>query len=131
MIFGFKNNKCKGNVYTTDEVDNLLAGKSGTGHTHADYKLKGDFAVITGEAILDQGNATVYLDLPEGFTANNCVVISCGRDYTGNGYVVGTLGVQVEMMAGLNTAQNKLQIIIFDNDLSSNTISYKIVLMKI
>lgn len=47
MIFGFKNNKCKGNVYTTDEVDNLLAGKSGTGHTHAEYKLNSDFNLQT------------------------------------------------------------------------------------
>lgn len=34
MIFGFKDNKCKGKVYTQEEIDNLLAAKSGTDHTH-------------------------------------------------------------------------------------------------
>ena len=33
-VNGFKENKCKEEVYTTEEVDGKLSGKSNTGHTH-------------------------------------------------------------------------------------------------
>ena len=65
MIFGFKDNKCKGKVYTQEEVDNLVAK----------YKVKGDFATITGTATFDE-NGTTTVNYPSGFTKTNCVVIS-------------------------------------------------------
>ena len=80
MIFGFKDNKCKGKVYTQDEVDNLLAS-----HTHAEYKVKGDFATIeTTVTMIDSdpdGTTENYavghtlVDYPEGFTKDNTRVI--------------------------------------------------------
>lgn len=86
-IFGFCENKGKHEVYTKEQTDNLLAGKANSVHTHDDryytetemkttlenYKLKGDFAVITGS--LDKGNDT-SISYPSGFTKDNCVVIA-------------------------------------------------------
>ena len=97
----------------------------------AQYKVKGDFAVVTGRITLDSGSSVVYADLPSGFTVENCVIISCGRDYTGNGFINGTIAVQTELMAGLNTLQKKLEIAAYDPNWSNNTVSYKIVLMKV
>lgn len=97
----------------------------------ADVVTKGDFAVVTGSVTLEGGSAAVRVDFPVGFTPSNSVIISCGRDYTGQGFVNGTLAVQTELMAGLNATQNKIEIVAYDPEASNDTVSYKIVLMKI
>ena len=151
-----KLNEILASYYTKEEVENInntfetsinnLAGrtdlletKNTTNETNitnlinnqANYKLKGDFAVISGSITMEAGSGVVYVDLPNGFTVNNCAIISCGRDYTGNGYINGTLYLQTELMAGLNKTQNKIEVTAYDPEMSDNNVLYQIVLMKI
>lgn len=63
-------------VYTKTETNTLLQTKANSSDV-ANCKLKGDFAVLTGSATMNEDNnyyATV--SYPEGFTESNSVVIS-------------------------------------------------------
>ena len=155
MIFGFKDNKCKGKVYTQDEVDNLLAAKSGTGHTHAEYKVNGDFAILTGTITLEQVTdetdnsntgieGTIQISYPEGFTIENSVCIAVGisqstssseiqysfqnMDDTSASYMVGAIRRRVS----LRTSDIALEVGYYPGvSPDTQTRNYKIVLMKI
>lgn len=187
-VFGFCKNKCKHDVYTVQETNDLLAGKASTNHdhtglyynantehgantvlacpngsngtatfrklvandlpthTHTDYKLKGDFAIITGTIIMPEqdsetlsGVATV--DLPNGFTESNSVIISVMSKVSGTNrhYATATAGDNsVSQMFGNNVlfayfTNEKIGITSYKVSTvqSRNDVSFKIVLMKV
>lgn len=59
----------KNDVYTKNEVDEEVTN----------CKTKGDFVAVRAEFSYGGGDDSVTVDLPTGFTAENCVIISvCG-----------------------------------------------------
>lgn len=109
------------------------------------YKLKGDFAVINGEieCTTTQGHTTKSIPYPQGFTKENCVVISIGLGgqsykfgYSGLAYGYSYTSPQTGILAGSQDryAVLKDEEITFScynpND-NAFTYKYKIVLMKI
>lgn len=54
----------------------LSDARTPTSHSHADYKLKGDFAIVTGSGTLSGGGCGINMSYPTGFTRDNCVPIS-------------------------------------------------------
>lgn len=140
-VFGFCNNKCKHEVYTEEEINNKLI----------EYKLKGDFAVLTGSiecAANPDENASTGLctysntdvDFPEGFTSENCVVVSIGGrslnglfDSFSNGGTTCSLDMSwgtepIKVALGINS---KIKISAGNLANEAKTRHYKIVLMKI
>lgn len=118
--------------------------------------VKGDFAVLNGNMTLAANtgdNASkgicedteLVIDYPEGFNANNCVVLSAGRKGTSNCYSYGWNNNvdSVSMVLGLepftaslygetsNAFSNKIRLMAGNLATNSKTISYKIVLMKV
>lgn len=151
--YGFKKNKCKEEVYTKDEIDKSLEAIS---NDVIKCKLKGDFAVLTGNMTLEantgdnasEGICTdteLVIDYPEGFSADNCVVLSAGRKGTSNCYSYGWNNTvdSVSMVLGLepfavslygetsNDFSNKIRLMAGNLATNSKTISYKVVLMKV
>lgn len=66
---------CKYPAYDKEEVDNLLKDKA----NNVDVYKKGDFAILTGEITLADGIGSITTDYPEGFTQDNCFVLSHGQ----------------------------------------------------
>lgn len=124
MVFGFCNNKCKHEVYTKDEVDTKLT----------DWKLKGDFAVLTGDITLESTGGSANVNYPEGFTKDNCVIIACGIIYNSGGYrAFGTVQASVSTGARLNTNSITVGCYPVQSNTGSptGTFNYKLVLMKV
>lgn len=106
----------------------------------ADYKLKGDFAVITGSiTIAASSSSTELISYPTGFTADNSVPISCGLkqiDNRGFNYV-GTYsdssdGLNNAFRRRLNLTSSEIKLFIENPDTASSiTVQYQIVLMKV
>lgn len=126
--------------YTESEMNTKLASKSDTSHNHdsryytesesdARYKLKGDFAVVTGSGTVDSLSGLYKtIDLPSGFTITNCVIVSFMYG-TGNNRVI---NYQNNLSSiGLNASTNKIEMYIDDEGVSGKTVNYTIVLMKI
>lgn len=65
------------NFYNKSETDALLDDKADTTDL-ANYKLNGDFAVVTESLTIleDASTGSVNINLPSGFTATNTYVIS-------------------------------------------------------
>lgn len=62
-------------------VSNNLATKSNANHIHDDYKLIGDFALLTGTIVTPAEDdstlsAVITLNYPSGFNMDNCVIMS-------------------------------------------------------
>ena len=114
----------------------------------ATYKLKGDFAVITGSVTDTSATASINISkeisYPSGFTKNNCVVISIGAKFNAKtNYTYGTLADSELSDAYLNGGFGKSAILQDSNILlrlyfdfgsgaaSTMTLDYKIILMKV
>lgn len=133
------------NYYDKSEMNTKLA----------DYKLLGDFAVITGsyEYVEGQSSKQIELSYPTGFTKDNCVVISVmsGNSATqtkpmGNGSVM-TLNSTTTGSVLYSAVLNTSNIILYFRNVYARAYSestspqiqlqdlpnldYKIVLMKI
>lgn len=111
------------------------------------YLLKANMAVITGTASFDtNGNATV--NYPEGFTKNNCVVISfmtegigaakalaAGSTFDSANMIVGSVPKSITLSdSHINISIRNISIINDSNPAVGNSypdMNYKIVLMKI
>lgn len=140
-----------GNAATSTNAEKL-GGKDAN-----DYKLKGDFAVLTGNATLTANTSEkaventctfteLTLNYPAGFNKDNCVVVSFGRQNTSNyGYsygwnskidsmdnLMGVLPMRITLF-GTSTTQwaNKIRVQFGNLTTESHTIAYKIILMKI
>ena len=98
---------------------------------------KDRFAVLTGTVVTNptggtsstaQGG-TVNLDLPDGFTTDNCVVVSMG--YDGDHYNYGATGWSLEVL--INDSLKKVSVEAYlGNSLGSTyNLPVKIVLMRI
>lgn len=115
------------------------------GKAAGDYIIKGDFAVLTGTITMPEAGSgslteNVEVDYPTGFTKDNCVIVSVmshssvHTDYwstqlgnsTSASVMFGNFGFATLKPSKIRYASNKLS-----DDQSSQTITYKIVLMKI
>lgn len=72
--------RCKHDVYTKEKMDELLEEKANVSEVNEIYK-KDNFAVIEGglEGLVfqeEQDQCAVSINYPEGFTWQNCVVVS-------------------------------------------------------
>lgn len=67
--------RCKYDVYTKERSDEL-------------FKIKGDFAVLTGSLDKNDSIATKQINYPNGFTKENCVITSVlTRPYSTDYYI--------------------------------------------
>lgn len=131
-----------------EELEKALEGKSDTDHNHddkyyteaemntklANYKLKGDFAVITGSVTIENGTGSVNVNYPSGFKQNNCVPIAGGTKYSANLNRIAFGGVQGTFYTGvyLNSGNITFAVSPFETGVGpSGTYNYKIVLMKV
>lgn len=159
-VYGYDKNKCEHEVYTTEEVDTQIYNANASLHNTIeternlaldDYKLKGDYAVISGNVTVpagsgDDGFAETgydYIEFPEGFTKDNCVILTQGtkNNSSTNGYCYGytpeTMNVFAmgsgcfHMRTILGNEDNKIKIEIDNYYVDEIVVSYKIVLMKI
>lgn len=108
------------------------------------YTLRSNFAIFQGNILMENGQGTSNeIDLPTGFTSDNCIVLSAmfhgntdtatkfsyGYLESSNSYVAGAIGHCITL-----TNSNKLKITI-QNPMSSTSgnriFEYKIVLMKL
>lgn len=150
-------NNALSDIYTKTEVDTAI--ETNTTSIMSDvaddyllktdasstYKLKGDFAVLTGS--LSSGSATI--NYPTGFTKDNCVVISTmlqhptnpnyfwgnGSTFDSTGAINGCLPVRVRLGSDDINITSKI-IGLTNNETSAVTdittaYNYKIILMKI
>lgn len=151
------------NIYTKENVEAKLSEKSNTSHSHderyytetevnnklASYKLKGDFAVITGSVTLaaneDISNnvakqTTWNVDYPSGFSKDNCVCIAFGGNKaTNKGYGYGHL-IESDLALATATGVFPRAVVLNSDNIyctalnpagNANTFNYKIVLMKV
>ena len=107
MVFGVCNNKCKHEVYT-----------------------KGDFTVVTGiilgSSLDDSSKQSTVVEFPEGFTKDNCVVLSAMVSVSGQNYF-GMYDGRLEVQ--FNPVNNNIEIEL--SECWGSDMDYKIVLMKI
>ena len=140
-------------TWTNDELPalngtNLNNMENGIEEAHknfSNYKLNGDFAIISGEieCTNTQGHTSKNINYPIGFTKENCVVISIGTG--GQAFAFGTAGLaygysytspQMGLLAGSQDRnvifyEDHMSISIYNPSNNAFTYSYKIVLMKI
>lgn len=125
------------------EIDNIKDGSA--------FMSRSNFAVITGSMTLSATTeALTYrqtikdINFPSGFNKDNCVLISAGRQYSGNygygygicdfinakstGMLTGTAPFAVWL--GANSGTN-IRIYGYNEATSQKTLNYKLVLMKI
>lgn len=143
MLFGFKQNKCKQEVYSKDETDTLLGGKSNELHNHdTKYISKDNVVIVNGLLTASEGTAEATFAFPEGFNSTNCVVLSFNAHHTSESsvlaygyledseaYVHGIVAHQIT----LNT-DNTITVRIKNQVMSGSgagTFEYKLVLMKL
>ena len=136
-------------TYTKSETDNLLDDKADATDL-ANYKLSGDFALITGSfsasASDNPGSSWKQtqenINYPTGFTNTNCVCIAFGITKTDkeNEYKYDSgenvASVSTGMASGnlprvVDLKEENINIRVYNYGGSSITVYYKIVLMKI
>lgn len=125
--------KCKYEAYDKNEVDTLLASKANSSAL-TDYKLKGDFAVISGTYDSTQAPLAYHINYPTGFNKNNCVVISYMRKDIYD-------ALFVDKDENLKVTDVNKDYILFEDDyitlmsvkgqLDEDNFNYKLTLMKI
>lgn len=148
-----------GHAHTWNEINDKPSTFAPSSHTHDDryfteteiniklasYKVKGDFAILTGrvtapgkgEAVL---SGATNLSYPSGFSKANCIVIGLmgnNPSYNTNlttyvhkdalGYVAGTSGIRVVLQDSLIT----VQIDKYDAQQPAFSCDFKLVLMKV
>lgn len=136
-------------VYTKNETNTLLSDKAdNTALTN--YKLKNDFAIITGsllasasaESGVQFAETQQNIEYPDGFNNLNCVCVSFGttRDgkidlynFDGSSNIASTsTGILLgNLPKAVNLKSNKINIRVYNYSGSDITIYYKLVLMKI
>lgn len=96
------------------------------------YVNENKFGVVTGNVTLENGAGLARVDYPEGFTKDNCVVISAGCQYASTG-VIGFGFVQSTFGTGATLSGNKIAFVAnsIDEIGPSGTYPFKVVLMKI
>lgn len=105
------------------------------------YKLKDDFAILTGSMTVEAGasdaptNAILDVNYPSGFDKSNCVVLSTMTTdtiptSTTYSYPHNLNVLDSEMKLTVRLASDVIQISV-GNTTSAKTFKYKIVLMKI
>ena len=117
-----------------------------------DYKLNGDFAVLTGSVASTDDSGTI--NYPTGFTKSNCVVISCMTRYSTTSSVVGYTNGSILKSSDGTFGSNPTRITLRDDDIliyvrgfititnmndetyvaaqpGHDEVQYKIVLMKV
>lgn len=153
------------NAPSIDAVNNGLSGKANVSHNHDDryytsndidlmfdnYKLKDDFAIITGSMTLDPNTSETLnadkwtqtiknISYPTGFNKDNCVPISIGGEgNTANGMSYGFtsgIGNALTVMNNafprtVNLTSSNIVLRVGNYSTDSKTYNYKIVLMKI
>ena len=103
--------------YTESEVNNT-------------FKVKGDFAVVTGEITLNNGAGSTNIKYPNGFSRSNCYVIAVGLDiYANNAFSYVSAS---DFIYECRTTETDilLKCKSLDEVGPSSTKNYKIVLMK-
>ena len=131
--------RCKYDVYTKERTDELLKTKL----TSSDVYVKGDFATVIANITIGDdgllGNVTV--PFPDGFTKDNCIVISTMYKNSNehryrNGYIqTGSAITNIVVGLGLKngTDDSKITIEAYSNDelMGGATYNVKVTLMKI
>ncbi len=111
----------------------------------ANYKLKEDFAVITGtiECTNTQGHTGKRINYPPGFNKDNCVVIAVGLggqsynfEYAGLAYGYRYTRPQTGLLSGAQVRyivfyEDDMSLVCYNPGNSAFTYTYKIVLLKI
>ena len=126
-------------------LNNMEQGIKEAHDNFANYKLKGDFAVIDGtiECTTPTGRTSKDIEYPNGFTKDNCVVIAIGMG--GQAFAFGTAGLaygysytspQMGLLAGAQDRyvildDNHITISCYNPSNNAFTYNYKLVLMKI
>lgn len=113
-------------------------GESGEPAEETKYKMKDDFAVITGNSEIEAETATnIEIVYPDGYTEENCVLISCGIKAGTNGYnYVGKFDDSMDLYYNavkrtLTLSTDKIILRIDNKNTTKTTYYYKVVLMKI
>lgn len=136
---------------TSDKITSSQA-QTIANNTVANYKLKGDFAVITGSMTLaantqenlDLGasqQTMINIDFPSGFNKDNCVCLAFGvkgvenRNYAYGYNTSGSLGmlrgtVERTITLGALADATKIGVEAYNMATSEKTLWYRIVLMK-
>lgn len=124
-IYGFKDDKCKVEVPSKEEFDQL------------ESRTK-NIEVIRGQVVIEASNAeSVEIDYPQGYTYQNCIPIACGilgsatakgYNYVGN-YEDSADGLNNAYKRRLNLNSSKIVLVVFNPNSSQVTVDYKIVLM--
>lgn len=140
-VYAVCENMCMEETMTREQINDELENKSDTSHNHdsryytesesdAKYKLKGDFAVITGSGTIDEISGLYEnINLPSGFTITNCVIVSFMYG-TDNNRVIKYNTDNISSIS-LNANNNKIEMYICDTKLTGQSVNYTIVLMKI
>lgn len=136
----------RGNAVTATTASN---SKKLGGKVANDYKLKGDFAIITGTLEEDTEDSCYkkVLSLPSGFTKDNCVIVSVmtqnpvrteqwvtGTMFSSSSYVIGGMPAIVYITNTQLTI--KVKNIVFTNGESAfvgkgGPFKFKVIIMKI
>jgi len=125
-------------------LNNIENGLEEAHNNFANYKLNGDFAIVTGtiECTNTENYTNKTIDYPTGFTKDNCVVVSFGsggQSYNG-GYAGLSYGFNYSTTTGyLTGAQDRnvflnsdnITIMYYNPTPNQITYDYQIVLMKI
>lgn len=96
------------------------------------YVNEEKFAILSGDITLQNGAGKTQIDYPEGFTKDNCVVISAGCSYASTG-VIGFGFVQSTFGTGAILSNNKIAFVgnSIDGEGPTGNYKFKIALMKI
>lgn len=127
-VYAYCENYCKEETMTKEQIQEAIDAIDLT-----PYKLKGDFAVLTGKYTFSGSlkYGTLELNYPTGFNKNNCVLISANildqqlvQHYRSE-LLVPTSGIMVELY------NNYLGATVYSNDADVTECNVQIVLMKI
>lgn len=132
-VENYVSNVQSGLEYDMDTINNDI---DTINNTFANYKLKGDFAIITGTITLSSGSGSATgISYPDGFTQENCVCISVGTTRsTGGALATRFEYFTVSSVINLGVYLNASDITLNATNSAkgpSVTVPYKIVLMKI
>ena len=96
---------------------------------------KDRFEVLTGTVVTNPNTSsseqigTIYLALPDGFTTDNCVVVSMG--YNGKHYSYGSIGWELETFINDSLKKVTVEAYLGESLGSTYNLPVKIVLMRI
>lgn len=137
----------KGHTHTWNQIESKPTTFTPSSHTHDDryftetevnnklaqYKLKGDFAVISGTLSASGGEGNTTVNYPSGFSKDNCVVISviCQFSSSVQQYSYNHISGASLIGAKLATANIEIRLSKYENSGPTGNLPFKIVLMKV